>query len=64
MDATTKELSNAAKSRCVDVKSDGTMLALGFLDGTVRILSFPALQEVKRIQVITQTKTITNPIIS
>lgn len=64
MDATTKELSNAAKSRCVDIKSDGSMLALGFQDGTVRVLSLPGLQEVKRWQVVTVTKSITNPQIS
>jgi hypothetical protein len=64
MNATTKELSDSAKSRCIDVKPDGTMAAAGFQDGSVRIYSLPALKEINRLTVITTTKTITNPQVS
>jgi len=37
MDPITGELSDAAKARCVDVKPKGDEVAVGFLDGSVRI---------------------------
>jgi WD40 repeat protein len=52
MDPATNELSDASKARCVDVKPKGDEVAVGFLDGSVRVYAFPAFQEKKRFQVV------------
>jgi WD40 repeat protein len=52
MDPVTKELSDAAKARCVDVKPSGEEVAVGFLDGSVRIYAFPSFEEKKRFQAV------------
>ena len=52
MDPATNEQSDAAKARCVDVKPKGDEVAVGFLDGTVRVYAYPTFQEKKRFQVV------------
>lgn len=37
LDPVTNELSNATKGRCVDVSPDGSIVAVGFRDGSFRL---------------------------
>jgi hypothetical protein len=52
MNPATNEISDAGKARCVDIKNTGDEVAVGFLDGSVRIYSYPAFNEKKRFQAV------------
>lgn len=64
MDPATNELSDSAKARCVDVKPSGEEVAVGFLDGSVRIYAFPSFQEKKRFQVVKKLAAGKNQVLS
>ena len=52
LDPNTGELTDSCKARCVGIKPKGDEIAVGFLDGSVRVYSYPYFKEKKRIQVI------------
>jgi len=52
LDPKTGELTDSCKARCVDMKPKGDEIAVGFLDGSIRVYSYPDFKEKKRIQVI------------